>query len=90
MAGGSLARNRDRGGLDHAPGPALASIFGRLRERFEPKPLRQLVAVGWHGLHGWRVLLLGGGQHVAELEIAAARQLAAEILEACDVLEGAD
>lgn len=67
---------------------ALAPIFERLRGRLTAAP-GPLVALGARrDGSGWSVLLLRGGEELAVLDAAAARDLAAEILTMADVIEG--
>lgn len=79
-----VARDRDQARGETRLGP----IFARLRERYAPAPAALVAVGGRHDDNGWKLLLLAGGEVLGALEVAAARQLAGEILATCDVLDG--
>lgn len=67
----------------------LPALLGRLRARIRPVPADHVYVVGgrFH-LEGWNVQLRRDGVLLAALDPAAARVLAAELVQMADVIEG--
>ena len=71
-------------------GMKLPALLGRLRARIRPASADHVYVVGGRcDLEGWKVQLRRDGALLASLDPAAARLLAAELVQMADVIEGA-
>lgn len=72
--------------MSAAPTPAEVAL-NRLRWRLD-KPAALVAVGGRHDGDGWRILLLQGGETLAALDPAQAREVAQDMLGLADLFEG--